>query len=548
MNGKKMRNLYKILCIATILSVAGCGGGGGSSGTSPGGGNGGAQNVASFDYQVDKAALTNSGSDDATLTITALDSKNNPVSDAAVSVTVDTGIYTPISSATDSAGKAAGKISVGSNKSNRNIAYTMTVGNQKKSGVIAVTGSAIDVTTVPSAPRPGSAVTVSVKVSDVNGTGIANTPVALSGTLGFSNSLTTDSNGTATARIAAAPSAAGIYSVEATGSGVVARRDVQVVGDSGGVPDAVGVISAANLAITPNTIAPNNSGASTNRATLRAVFQNAANQAIKNVRVRFEIVPPVLGSGERISTEDAVIYTNESGIATAEYISGTRSSPTNGVRIRACYGYTDADIANGACPQALVASMTVASAPLSITLGENNELEKGANNLTYIKKFDVAVADSAGNAISGATISASVDLRRYGKGSWSVIKGGEGKDDEYSRVVLWCANEDTNRNGLLDTGEDVDGDGQLKPRKADIIISYLGGQVTGTNGRATLQVEYPQNVGSWIDYAIKVTTTVAGSEGMFEKGYITDVAEADMKNGSFLTSPFGTSMSCTNPN
>lgn len=72
--------------------------------------------------------------------------------------------------------------------------------------------------------------------------------------------------------------------------------------------------------------------------------------------------------------------------------------------------------------------------------------------------------------------------------------------------------------------------------------------MTGTNGRATLQVEYPQNVGSWIDYAIKVTTTVAGSEGMFEKGYITDVAEADMKNGSFLTSPFGTSMSCTNPN
>jgi len=101
---------------------------------------------------------------------------------------------------------------------------------------------------------------------------------------------------------------------------------------------------------------------------------------------------------------------------------------------------------------------------------------------------------------------------------------------------------------VIDAGEDIDNDGQLEPRKADVVISYLGGQVTGSNGRATLQVEYPQNVGSWIEYVVKVTTSVAGSEGTYEKSFVTDVLEADVKNGSFRVSPFGVIPSCTNPN
>lgn len=539
-----MKNLCKAFWISVALAISGCGGGGGSGGTPSGGGGGGAQTIATFDYVVDKAVMANSGSDDATLTVTALDSKNNPVADAAVSVMVDAGIYTPTSSTTDSSGKASGKISVGSNKSNRNINYTMTVGGQTKAGVIAVTGSTIDLTTVPSAPSPGSGVTVTVKVTDVNGSGIAKAAVVLGGTLGFARTLTTDSNGTAVGSIAAAPTA-GLYTVTATGSGVVATRDVQVVGDGGGVAPVTDAITAADLAITPNTIAPNASGSTTNRAGLRALFQNASNQAIKNVRVRFEIMAPSLGSGEQISTGDAMVYSNDNGIATAEYISGTRSSPTNGVKIRACYGKTDADLANGACPNSKVANMTVASSPLSITLGENNELAKGQHNLTYIKKFDVAVSDSAGNAVSGAQISASVDLLRYGKGVWSA---GSGTDSDASQTVTWCLNEDTNRNGVVDAGEDRNGDSALTPRKADVVISYLNGRVTGSNGRAALQVEYPQNVGSWIQYAVKVTTSVAGSEGTYEKLFVTDVLDEDMKNGSFLTSPYGVVPSCTNPN
>jgi hypothetical protein len=347
----------------------------------------------------------------------------------------------------------------------------------------------------------------------------------------------TDVNGNATALLGAAPNIAGTYSIDVSSSGVTARRDVVVVDASGGgIPNVVDTISSASLAIVPNTISPNSTGSTTNRASLRAVFLNSTNQAIQNVRVRFQIEFPTLGSGEDISTKTATVYSDVSGVAVADYIAGSRSSPTNGVTIRACYGNTDAEIANGACPNFKDATMTVASQPLSITMGDNNEQEKGENNLTYIKKFDVAVADAAGNAVANAQLSASVDLLRYQKGA-------------YSGPRFSCLNEDTNRNGSLDSNEisDGDGDSTISPRKADVILSFVGASKTGTNGRATIQVEYPQNVATWLRYAVKVTTSVAGSEGTVEKSYDTNFIIGDDSNGSFLKAPYGVN-DCFTPN
>lgn len=536
-----MRNIIRYFSILMLMVLASCGGGGGSAGTTPGGST---VSVANFDYVFDRISISNSGADEATLTAVALDANNNPVPGVNFKVAVNSGIYTPITSITDNAGKVTGKISTGANKANRTIALSMTMGDKAKSGSISVTGSKISLATVPAAPAPGAQVALTVKVVDVNGVGISGVPVALGGSLGFKGSVTTDATGTANAVIAAAPAVGGIYTVESSGSGVTEIREIQVVSAAGGVPDAVGTISAASLAITPNTITPNAAGATTNRAALRALFQDASNRAIKNVRVRFEIVEPSLGAGEQISTGSATVYTDQNGVATADYIAGTRSSPTNGVVIRACYGATDASIAGGACPNSRTATMTVANSPLSITLGDNNKLEKGNSELTYIKKFDVAVADSAGNAVANAQISASVDLRYYRKAAGiALVNDAIG----YITPPAICANEDTNRNGLLDASEDINGNGKLEPRKADVIISYAGGQVTGANGRTVIQVEYPQSVAYWIDYVVKVTTNVAGSEGSVEKVYLTEALKEDVENGSFLKPPYG-ALECTSPN
>jgi Bacterial Ig-like domain (group 1) len=579
-----MRLIKSLVALILVAALAACGGGGGSagttgSGTGTGGGTGGgttAPTVASFIYQLDKASITNAGSDKALLTVTALDANNNPVSGVSLSVAVDTGIYTPVSATTDSSGQASGNISIGANKANRNITAAIALGGQSATAVVAVTGSQISMTPVPATPAPGASMRVDIKVTDANGAGVPSVAVQLSGNLGFTGSVTTDSAGNASATLGATPATPGTYAINASALGVQATRAVQVVsGAGGGIPDAVGPISSPILAIVPNTIAPNSTGSTTNRASLKATFVNASNQAIQNVRVRFEIVPPALGSGETLSTGDATVYSDVDGNAIADYIAGTRSSPTNGVTIRACYGLTDAAIA-GACPSAVTKTLTVASQPLSITLGDNNLLEKGNFGLTYIKKFDVAVADAAGNAVSNASVSASVDITHYGKGGFGYASTGIGGTGTYQITLnnppnitndfsairsvvpspttgnVWCNNEDVNRNGSLDVGDDDinvngNGNGELEPRKADVILSFVGNNATAANGRMTIQVEYPQNVATWLAYTVKVTTNVAGSEGTDQKSYVTSYIVGDEKNGSFLTPPYGAS-SCDNPN
>lgn len=570
--------LFKTLAgLMVAATLAACGGGGGSAGTTgPGSGTGtGTTNstVASFIYQLDKASISNSGTDKALLTVTALDTNNNPVSGASLSVSVDSGVYTPVTTTTGSDGQASGNISIGANRANRNITVTIALGGQSSTAVVAVTGSQIALTPVPATPAPGSTMRVDLKVTDANGAGVPNVPVQLSGSLGFTGSVTTDTTGNASATLGAAPATAGTYAVNASALGVQATRAVQVIsGSGGGIPDAAGPINAVSLAVVPNTIAPNSTGSTISRAGLKATFLNASNQAIQNVRVRFVIDPPQLGSGETLSTGDATVYSDVNGDAIADYIAGTRSSPTNGVTIRACYGTTDAAIANGACPSSVTKTLTVASQPLSVTLGDNNLLQRGNNSLTYIKQFDVAVADAAGNAVANASISASVDITHYGKGGFGYVASGPGGTGTYQITLnnppnlttdvsstatgvvpslttgdIWCVNEDTNRNGFLDVAEDRNGNGKLDPRKADVILSFVGSNVTGSNGRMTIQVEYPQNVATWLSYTVKVTTNVAGSEGTDQKSYITSFIEGDQKNGSFLTPPYGAS-SCDNPN
>lgn len=562
------------IMVAAILTA--CGGGGGSAGAqAPGGDPGttpGTPTVASFIYQLDKPSITNTGSDKAVLTVTALDASNNPVSGVNLSVSVDTGVYTPVTATTDSSGQASGNISIGANKANRNIMASIALGGQSAKAVVAVTGSQVALTPVPATPAPGASTRVDIKVTDANGNGVPNAAVQLTGTLGFTGTFTTDNGGNASATLGAAPATAGTYSINASALGVQATRAVQVAGTAGsGIPDAVGPISAVSLAIVPNTIKPNSTGSTTNRAGLKATFLNASNQAIQNVRVRFVIDPPQLGSGEALSTGDATVYSDVNGDAIADYIAGTRSSPTNGVTIRACYGTTDADIANGACPVSKTATLTVASQPLAITLGDNNLLERGNFGLTYIKKFDVAVADAAGNAVPNASVSASVDITHYGKGGFGYATSTGSVTGTYqitldnppnlatdvssvSTVVpspttgnVWCVNEDDSRNGFVDAGDDRNGNGTLEPRKADVILSFVGSNTTAANGRMTIQVEYPQNVATWLAYTVKVTTNVAGSEGTSQKSYITSFIEGDQKNGSFLTAPYGAS-SCNSPN
>jgi Bacterial Ig-like domain (group 1) len=578
--------------VTTVIALTACGGGGGSSGTSPNSATTApvavapalaasvpttaASVVADFIFELDKTSVLNTGSDKAILSVLVLDKNRNVVSGIPVSVAVDSGgVFAASGLTTDAAGKLTGNITIGGDKGNRTINATITVNGIVKVASIVVTGSQILVTPVPATPSPGQQVTLNISTADSAGAPIQNAAVTLGGTAGAAGALTTDVSGVKAATFAA-PATAGTYTVLVTGLGVSTTKNIQVVVPGGaGIPAAIGPVSSASLSPQPTSIPANAIGATTSRSKLSAKFLTTGNSGLQNMRVRFEILPPALGAGEAISTGDAVVYSDASGVAEADYIAGTRSSPTNGVNVRACYKATDFTSAAD-CPSQISATLTVAGTPLSISISDDNKMSKGLGEIAYVKQFLVQVNDAAGVAVKDAIITASVDITHYGKGLWnrtyplgSVAPGiansslaaavnptlatafiavpsittAPGFLTGYTPATtyfnVWCANEDKNRNGSLDSLEDTNGDGVLQPRKAEIIVSYVSGNKTDANGQMLIQISYGQNMGGWLAYTLRATTGVAGSEGDASKSYITDVLLADVSNGSFLTPPFG---------
>lgn len=566
-----MRYYVKMLAMLMLSAfVAACGGGGGSPGNT---GNGGvtppASTVADFILLLDKSTLPNTGAETVKLSVTAVDVNNNVVSGAAVAVATDANtVYTPAGTTTDTNGKVEGQVSIGSDKSNRPVTVSVTINGKTKQTSFQVTGTQITLTVTPAVIPPGTSATATVRVTDAASVAIPNKTVTLSGTLFGATQLqgVTNSNGTAVVTFTA-PAAAGSYSAQAALGGTFTQSTAQV-GNSAVIPDAVipgGV--TPSLDVSPNVLTPNLAGgASSNQSQLRFLMLNGANQPIPNVRVRFEIISTGLGSVDsRIGTGSSTVYTDASGIATSALIAGSTASPTNGVVVRACYQASEFSSASQ-CVQSVQATLTIAAQALAVSIGNDNLLAAGTG--TYIKKFVVTVADSAGRAVAGAPVDISLDITHYGKGTFgqSVTFSLNAADiNQYLppptattppvyttpqafgfRVA--CVNEDRNRNGFVDPGDNlnnsVDSNGQptLEPRRSDIILSYVDPAVKTTNssGILLIQVEYSQRFATWLSYRIKASTNVLGSQGLAERAFVTTFVEGDLQNGSFLQPPYGT--------
>jgi hypothetical protein len=593
-------SLVLVLALALVLSA--CGGGGGSPGAT-GSGSITATGVISptvtvndFTFELSKSTIKNSGADSVVLTVTALNTARTTVVGAVVSVAVDSGgVFSPGSTlVTDSSGRFIGNLSSGGDKTDRAINATIAVNGVKKMLTFAVTGSQISITPVPAVPKPGETVTFNIKVSDSASSGIANIPVQLSDTVNFTKSLVTDVAGNAS--FSAVAPQAGNYSIVANASGVSMTSQLRVVasGVNNSIPLASPTFSGANLLSNPASIPPNIAGSTLNRSVLTAKFIRQDNSTVENMRVRFEIVPPVLGAGESISTGDALTYSDSSGVATSEYISGQRTSPTNGVAVRICFDY--ADFAKTECPNSRLSTLTVSSKPLDISIGNFNKSETIFGGIGYVEKFLIQVADSSGLAVSDAVVSMSVDITHFGKGNYggsyyqtaNIAPTAANLDypttqypdvvapvyqvftivpnssptvfvssfetysssnrpktyvDQTTRIVtydnVWCVNEDRNRNAFKDGGEDINNNGLLEPSKSEIVLSYVSGNKTDAEGRMLVQVTYPQNMATWLAYTLKATTSVVGSQGSKERSFITKPIIEDIPNGSFRIPPFG---------
>jgi len=253
-------------------------------------------------------------------------------------------------------------------------------------------------------------------------------------------------------------------------------------------------------------------------------------------------------AGDNTTTGDqSVVYSDANGIATTAYIPGSRSSPTNGVTIRACYDLVDFTTCNLA--QVAKTTITVVSDPLAVTIGSNEIVYTGPNDLTYIRKFVVLVVDSSGRAKGNVDIVPSVDIDRYYKGRFLKSTGDwfTGYVQAASLVPfppVACFNEDINRNGVNETPEDINHSGSLEPRKSDVAVSVLGTGKTDSAGTATVQIEYPKNVASWARVKVLVAATgISGTEGRATWTEVLPFPVAAIKADgapAFVVSPYGT--------
>ena len=585
--GMSEMKLFKCLLAGVIvMTLAACGGGGGAAavdGAASGTGGGTSKTtpviVSDFVLLLDKNSINNSGTDKAQLTVTTVDTNRNIVLGAQVAVVVDkNGIFTPAGgSVTDATGSYTGNLKIGGDKSDRVITLTVTVNGIVKRTSVSVVGSRLVIQAAPSTASPGQLVSVTTTLLDSAGVAIPSTAITIGGDVAGLPiaSQTTDLNGVVTFQVVA-PTTPGTYKISASGNGINAP-DYQLIVFSTVIPVAsipVGV--TPSLSASPNVLVTNSPGSTASNSTLRFLFLDSATAPVKNVRVRFKDLTTGLALVGASLSNTSTLYTDASGVVSIKYNAGQNSSPTNGVTVRACYSAKDFNSADE-CPGKVDVNLTTSGQAIAVSIGDDNLLIKGAG--TYIKRFAVTVADSAGKPVVNAPVAISVDLTHYGKGptefsymdsagvksvnSLTVVPSSLLKaypadtstDPTTSSQRIWCANEDINRNGIVDPGENinssVDSNGQptLNPRKSDLIVSYDDATVTKTNSNGVLviKVEYSQRFGTWLAYNVIASTSVSGSQGMAERLFVTDVLEADAKNGSFLTPAYGVG-SCLNAN
>ncbi|MGJ7580595.1 hypothetical protein ACSFA3_10480 [Variovorax sp. RHLX14] len=553
--------------LAAALLLAACGGGGGSpsvptsvaTGTSTGTGTGTGTGTstttpvaADLIVSLDKSAISNSGTDQSSLTVTAVDASRNIVAGVPVSVTLDgNAVFTPGTGAVTGAdGVFTGKIGIGSDKSNRLVNYKVNSGTLAKAGAVSVTGIVLESSTTPSKPQPGETVVMRVVVKDATGNVVAGTRVNVSGVPGAAIAAQTTGSGGSVTFSFAAP-AVGTYPLAIESSGATTSLALQVQSSvAGTVLPAVGPVSGASAIATPVVVASNTSGSTANQSEIRALFYAANNVPIPDMRVRFSIRSNSL-PGESLTTGSNVVYSDVTGAARTSYIAALTGSPTNGVIVRACYDLVD--FASSACPNFVETALTVTSSPVSLTIGSDNVITKSASGIQYIKQFQIQAVDSAGNAKADVSLSAVVDIDGYWKGSTPPAPATLLTQDIYSGTPAtlthkWCFNEDINRNSVLDATEDTNHDGFLTPRKSDVALLFVNSVTkTDASGLALIQLSYSQNLATWLRVKIKVTAGVSGSEGETTYVYILRAAQEDAANGSFLTPPYGSSRGQTFP-
>lgn len=324
----------------------------------------------------------------------------------------------------------------------------------------------------------------------------------------------TDTSGNATVNVSSANAGAAVISATTSG-GVSTSLTIEFVATT---PDTVTV--QAN----PFTIAPNDQSAIT------AIVRDASNNLVKNQTVNFSLDDI---TGGQLSVASAI--TDSQGRAQTFYTASNTTSAKDGVKVTAQVAGT------GECPTAGAgicdtASLTVARREVFIAIGTGNEIEE-PNPAQYRIQFAVQVTDSQGNGVAGVGVVLSLLSEFYSKGNWQLPAG---TGDWMQNITAVCNDEDVNRNGILDAGEDFNG--SLEIEAGNVAAVVPGSVTTDASGFALIDVIYPQEFARWVQVVLEAQTSVQGTESSASSRFVLPIAASDVERGTNPPgnpSPFG---------
>jgi hypothetical protein len=390
---------------------------------------------------------------------------------------------------------------------------------------------------------------------------------ATRGVLSGANPATTNASGEATIQIQANNAGSSLITATTTANGPGAQLTVLFVSTNP---------TQMTLQAMPTVIGTNQAGASDQQSQITAVVRDPNNNPVANRTISFSLTDVSSGN---IAPSTAV--TNANGQAQTTYTAGQTPGAQNGVRVSASAG-----VPSILCPgQQAVApgpgvpgqpagpgpyavcsvSLTVAKQELFIKLGTDNLVQPEPP--LYKKAYTVLVTDAAGGPVQNATVTLSILPTAYYKGKYLIYPSdlGTGTDKRWVPVIGTavqnnlltylppsgpCANEDVNRNGILDPGEDTNGNGRLDP--GNVATVDKNPVITDAGGFAQFNVVYAQQYATWTDISLLATAKVAGSEATAIANFTLPILAsvlADVKvSPPGNPSPFGIATNCANPN
>jgi len=602
--------MTKLSYLATLLMalvLAACGdstisggpGGGGTVGPGPG--------VAGVNVLASSPSLPSTLGQDLTISVIVRDVNNVAMEGVTVILSSDSGILTIPDPVTDASGIVFAALNAGGDRTNRAITVTADANGVLGSVTINVIGTTLSISG-PTALPQGDSATYTVVLADSSGIGISGQTVDVTSSSGntlAANSLTTDTGGQAQVDVTA--SAAGLDTLTATALGLTAMQELNVSDDSfaltaplagdeiilntvtqvdltwtiAGAPQAGQTISFSSTrgALSSFTAATNAAGIATvtitstnagpavitasnavgtstqiqvefvadtpnsidvqanpftigpgEQSTITAVVRDASNNLVKNAVVLFDLQDV---TGGQLSVASAV--TDSQGRAQTFYTASSTTSANNGVIIT---GTVQSNLAiNNSV------ALTVAQRELFLSIGTGNSIFE-PNTAQYRVEFAIQVSDSQGNGVEGVTVQAGILSNSYAKGFWFY----DALQSAWVQNITAgpCADEDVNRNGVLDAGEDFNSSGRIEAGNIATVAAQNGNGgtfISDASGFGIVDVIYPQDHARWVEVTLEATTSVQGTEFAEASNFILPINGDDVSNENQnppgFISPFG---------